>query len=144
MMYQKAIDVFKREYESYRDFGTFKTKYEWAASHIFDLATYDSSLDELFVKKILEVCQVILDNKNFDYIEDDNNYITFIGVCQRLDSLGWIDWGTSIRGAWFDDCVYQSEYDKKKQMIICDIEPDNRVYPVKDSIRALLDFMEEE
>ena len=143
-MYQRAYDKFKRNYESYKEFGTFDNKYEWAASHIFNLATYDGKLDEKFVKLILEVCEVILENKNFDYIEDETNYFTFIAVCQRLNSLGWIDWGTSIRGAWFNDCVYEFEYDKKKQMIICDIEPDNRVYPVKESIRALLDFMEEE
>ena len=90
MIYQKSLDVFKREYELYKECETFETKYEWAASHVFNLATYDSDLDELFVKKILEVCLVILESKNFDYIEDENNYITFIAVCQRLNSLGWI------------------------------------------------------
>lgn len=143
-MHQRAYGKFKRNYESYKEFGTFENKYEWAASHIFNLATYDSDLDEKFVKLILEVCEVILENKNYEYIEDETNYFTFIAVCQRLNSLGWIDWGTSIRGAWFDDQVYEFEYDKKKQMIICDLEPDIRVYPVKDSIRALLDFMEDE
>ena len=135
--YQKSLDVFKREYEAYKEFGTFESKYEWAASHIFNLATYDSSLDELFVKKILEVCKVILERKNYDYIEDDANYITLIGVCQRLDSFGWIDWGTSIRGAWFDDS-------HRSPMLNCTAFEDSvEVYPCEESIRALLDFMEE-
>lgn len=142
--YQTAFDKFKRNYESYNARETFKNKYGWAATYIFNLATYDSHLDEMFVKLILEVCEVILENRNYDYIEDETNYFTFIAVCQRLDSLGWIDWGTSIRGAWFDDQVYDFELDKKEQMIICDIEPDIPVYPCKESIRALIDFVEEE
>jgi hypothetical protein len=80
MIYQKALDVFKREYEFYKECDVFDNKYEWAASHIFNLATYDSDLDELFVKKILEVCRVILERKNYDYIKDDTNYITLISV----------------------------------------------------------------
>lgn len=144
MLYRTAYDKFKRNYEFYKKCETFENKYEWAASHIFNLATYDSKLDEMFVKLILEVCEVILENRNYDYIEDETNYFTFIAVCQRLDSLGWIDWGTSIRGAWFDDQVYEYEYDKKKQMIICDLEPDIPVYACKESIRALIDFVEEE
>lgn len=141
MIYQKSLDVFKREYEFYRECDTFENKYEWAASHIFNLATYDPDLDELFVKKILEVCRVILERKNYDYIRDDTNYITLISVCQRLNSLGWIDWGTSIRGAWFKDA-----YDKwnKSPMVNCYVSIDNlTIYPCKESIRALLDFMEE-
>lgn len=145
MIYQTAFDKFKRNYEFYRECESFDTKYEWAASHIFNLATYDGDLDEKFVKLILEVCEVILENRNWDYIEDEINYFAFIAVCQRLNSLGWIDWGTSIRGAWFYDQVYyEFELDKKKQMIICDIEPDIPVYPCKESIRALIDFVEEE
>lgn len=143
MTYQTAFDKFKRNYESYKECETFDNKYEWAASHIFNLATYDSRLDEMFVKLISEVCDVILENKNYEYIEDETNYFTFVAVCQRLDSLGWIDWGSSIRGAWFADQVYESQYDKNEQMIICDFEPDIRVYPYKESIRALIDFVEE-
>ena len=141
-MYQKAIDVFKREYEAYKDFGTFETKYEWAASHIFDLATYDSSLDELFVKKILEVCRVILERQNFEYIKDDDNYITFIGVCQRLNSLGWIDWGSSIRGAWFDNMP--DTFDGSPMLNCYDYEDSPTIYPTTGSIKALIDFMEED
>lgn len=99
-------ELYKAHYEDYRDFvGSDEdkpTKYEWAASEVFDLTTYDSFIDELFVKKIVEVLKAIRDRKTFDYIEDENNYITYLAVCQLLTRFNWIDWGTSIRGAWFD------------------------------------------
>lgn len=136
MIYQKSRDVFKREYEFYKECDAFKNKYEWAASHIFDLTTYDGSLDEMFVKLILEVCDVILEDENYEYIKDETNYFTFIAVCQRLSSLGWIDWGTSIRGAWFED-------HQNPMLTIAAFKDSVTVYPCKESIRALLDFMEE-
>lgn len=98
-----TLDIYKVNYEeecTRREGGY--TKYEWAASNIFDLTTYDGSLDEKFVKAIIEVCKVILDGDNFEYMMDERNYVKYILVCQVLDRFHWIDWGTSIRGAWFE------------------------------------------
>ena len=94
-------EIFEWNYAEYITNTCGTTKYEWAASYIFDLVTYDGGLDELFVKKIIEVCKVILDKTSYEYIKDENNYINYILVCQILDKFSWIDWGTSIRGAWF-------------------------------------------
>lgn len=95
--YERAYEVFKHGVECCDN------KYEWAASEIFNMATYDGNLDELFVKKIIEVCKAILDGKTYEYIEtSDENYITYILVCQLLWRKGWIEWGVSIRGAFFD------------------------------------------
>lgn len=95
-------ELYKIHYEEYRDFtGPERNKYNWAADEIFELTTYDGGLDELFVKKIIEVLDSILDGYTFEYIR--NNYITYILVCQLLCKFGWIDWGSSIRGAWLDD-----------------------------------------
>ena len=96
----------------------------WISNYVFGLTTYDGELDELFCRKIIEVCKVILDRKNFEYIKDKENYINYILVCQILEKHGWINWGTSIRGAWFEDldeedngkllCVYSySKYNEK-------------------------------
>lgn len=100
----KTIDIYKAHYKevcSWQDDEY--SKYEWAANHIFDLTTYDGDLDEKFVKDILEVCEVIADRYNYEYIGNKDNYIKYILVCQLLDNFKWIDWGTSIRGAWFDN-----------------------------------------
>lgn len=97
-----TLEIYKAQYEEEctRRIGGY-TKYEWAAMNIFDLCTYDGSLDEKFVKAIIEVCNVILEDRNFEYIKDEKNYIKYILVCQIFEQFRWIDWGTSIRGAWF-------------------------------------------
>jgi hypothetical protein len=98
-----TIDIYKAHYEEVCSWHDDEyDKYEWAANYIFDLTTYDAALDEKFVKDILEVCQVIIDNYNYEYIEKEENYIKYILVCQLLNNFNWIDWGISIRGAWFN------------------------------------------
>lgn len=99
-----TLDIYKAHYKEICSQHDDKySKYEWAADYIFDLTTYDADLDEKFVKDILEVCEVIADRYNFEYIEKNDNYTKYILVCQLLDHFKWIDWGTSIRGAWFDN-----------------------------------------
>ena len=98
-------DTYKR---AYLEFSTgcdcCISKYEWAASEIFGLATYDGNLSKLFVERICDVCKYIAAGKTFEFINmSEENYITFILVCQVLYKKNWINWGTSIRGAWFDD-----------------------------------------
>ena len=110
-----ASILFKENYEFYIRNNEFSDKYEWAAINVFDLITYDRELYEIFVKKIIEVCKVILNEQNFEYIEDRDNYITYIIVCQLLEKFDWIDWGTSIRGAWFEE--KNSSYGESKNIL---------------------------
>ena len=126
-MNSNIINIYQERYADYCSYTDEPTKYEWCASDIFDLATYDDELDELFVKKILEVCQVILDRENFKYIENEDQYIQYIAVCQLLRQMKWIEWGTSIRGAWID------EYSK------VNIVEDVRL--TKDNLEALISFV---
>ena len=79
------------------------TKFGFLTDQVFDLTTYDGSISDEWGKIIYEVLCVIRDRKNFDYIEDENNYNKYLLVCNILDSFQWIEWGTSIRGAWFDE-----------------------------------------
>jgi hypothetical protein len=148
-------DLYKAHYDTSCELlGRRDTKYEWAASDIFNLTTYDGGLDEIFVKEILEVCRVILDKTNFEYILDRNNYIKYIRVCQILDNFHWIDWGTSIRGAWIDDyslprveCkdileeyewwTYDSPGESTRHVI-------GKVPFTKDNLRALIEFLEDD
>ena len=83
--------------------GAYRNKYNWAATEVFDLTTYDDNLDHLFVEKIVDVCKAILDGQTFEYIGNKDRYVTYILVCQLLDKFHWIEWGTSIRGAWFEE-----------------------------------------
>ena len=132
-------------YNSYREcVESCENKYEWVASEVLGLATYDGSLDEIFVKKFCEVCKCIADRKTFEYIESSQeNYITYILVCQLLTDKHWIDWGTSIRGAWFDE----SSRSEKILEWTC-IGQTNKIdinisFSVKN-ILSLIDFIEEE
>jgi hypothetical protein len=84
------------------------SKLEFLSCYIFDFTTYDSGMDKIFAQKMLDVIECILNKTNFQYIEASNenylNYLTMINMPFLKDKL---DWGTSIRGAWFNldnDC----------------------------------------
>lgn len=133
-----TLEIYKKEYDISVDLGFCKNKYEWVSDAVFNLTTYDDGLDELFVKKIIEVCEAILNRTNFEYIKDETNYINYILVCQLLNSKGWIDWGTSIRGAWF------MKIPSSKPIIsyrVC--ESKDPVYFSVDDLKTLIDFVKE-
>ena len=148
-------EIYKAQYEEYKsNFDDAPSKYEWAAHNIFDLTTYDGDLDELFVKCIIDVLKVIRDRSNFEYIKDENNYIKYILVCQLLDKFHWIEWGTSIRGAWFDgyhprhmvrpileEMEWSQWDDKKKEFIEHKI---NGVIFTEDNIKDLIEFLSDD
>lgn len=84
------------------------SKLEFLSCYIFDFTTYDSGMDKIFAQKMLDVIECILNKTNFQYIKASNenylNYLTMINMPFLKDKL---DWGTSIRGAWFNldnDC----------------------------------------
>lgn len=138
----RALSSFHDSYADQLDwYEDQKSKYEWVATEMFGLTTYDSDLDERFVKDIIEVCKVILEKRNFEYIEEsESNYIKYILVCQLLDSFRWLNWGTSIRGAWFDDyhpnCKVKDIYDGNGWS--------SKVIPFTvDNLKDLIKFLEE-
>ena len=145
-------EIYKTRYAEYCENRYGYTRYEWAASEIFDLTTYDGELDELFAKKIIEVLKVIINKTNFEYIKDNTNYINYILVCQLLNKFNWIEWGTSIRGAWIE--TYHpnvkthpilEEYTVTRYV---DGKWEDSVYPevrcTEENLRALIEFIETE
>lgn len=130
-------DIYEEQLDWYEDK---KTKYEWAATDIFELFTYDGDLDERFVKDILEVCTVILEKRNYEYIEEsESNYVKYILVCQLLNRFGWINWGTSIRGAWMEE----SRFSVPKDIFDGYGRIDMDIPFTVDNLKALIKFMEE-
>lgn len=130
-----VLEKYRYDYEIHTTYSNGDSKYEWAASHVFELFTYDGMLDERFVKAIIEVSKAILDGRTYEYIEDERNYVKYILVCQLLDMKGWINWGTSIRGAWFD--VGRTRHDHILDM--------NETVPFTvENLKALIEFIEEE
>lgn len=79
-----------------------RTHLEYMASAIFDFTTYDSETDELFAQKAVEVCRAISARETFEYIKDQENYRWFLIMVNMPFFVGRLEWGTSIRGAWWD------------------------------------------
>lgn len=71
------------------------------SSAIFDFTTYDGEMDVRFARKALEVCGVLSCKKTFEYIRDPDNYEWYLLMCNMPFFDGKLEWGTSIRGAWW-------------------------------------------
>jgi hypothetical protein len=70
------------------------------SDQIMGLATYDDNLDIEFGKMFLETIIVIENGTTFEYIKDHENHKKYIMSCNFLKKC--IEYGTSIRGAWFN------------------------------------------
>lgn len=70
------------------------------SSGIVGITTYDGGLDKDIGEDILETLVQINNRTTFDYIKDEINYKKHIICCNFIED--WLDWGTSIRGAWFN------------------------------------------
>jgi len=78
------------------------TRLEFLALHVFNFTTYDGCIDELFAKKALEVCSAINNRETFKYHNDNENYVWYLLLCNMPFFIDKLEWGTSIRGAWWD------------------------------------------
>lgn len=137
--------LYAKAYESYKEgVECCDNKYEWAASEVFGLATYDGALDKLFVERICDVCKYIAAGKTYEFIDmSDENYTTYILVCQLLYKKNWIEWGSSIRGAFF----YCSCSPNPIVNYVC-FGPGDKDMSIKvpfstENIIALVEFLEE-
>lgn len=98
-----ARELLEHSYRTTRDFQDGRlTRLEFLADYLFDFTTYDTEMGELFARKAVEVCAAINDGKTFDYIKDANNYRWFLLMVNMPFFNGRLEWGTSVRGAWWD------------------------------------------
>lgn len=131
-----AREIFEKRYNSYLECLEDQNVYTWAASEIFDLTTYDDGLDEIFVRTICTVAKGIILRRTFDFMNDDSLYIAYIVVCNMFERRHWIDWGTSIRGAWFDE-------NTKAEPIFESYDETPDVPFTKENLVTLIEFIEE-
>jgi hypothetical protein len=89
-------------YKETSNFSGMVSRLEFLSDYIFDFTTYDGEMAELFARKALEVCAAISNGSTFDYIKDTENYRWFLWLCNTPFFEDKIEWGTSIRGAWWD------------------------------------------
>jgi len=78
-----------------------ETRLEYLGDHIFDFTTYDGEMSSQFALKAVEVCAAINDGTTFDYIKDAENYRWFLLMCNMPFFSDKLEWGMSIRGAWW-------------------------------------------
>lgn len=131
------LEKFEESYETYGFFNICAgNKYVWAAEEVFGMFTYDNKMSELFVKEIFEVLDVIINRTNYEYInKNEDSYIKYLRVCLFLDRLCWLEWGSSIRGAWLDSDNVRFDDAKKDIIKGVPYTPDNLV--------MLMNFVEE-
>ncbi len=86
------------------------SRLEFLSRNVFDFTTYDFQMDELFAKKAIECCEAITNGTTFEYIEDSENHKWFLLMCNMPFFYEKIEWGTSIRGAWWDQKIELKSY----------------------------------
>ncbi len=100
----KYTDQLERSYKIYCESSEVKpTKLQFAGDELFEFTTYDSGIDGLFASKMTEVIEVLINHKNFEYIQSKEKYINYLLMVNMPFLTNKIEWGTSIRGAWIDD-----------------------------------------
>lgn len=98
------LKILNESYEQVKAFDEcLDTKEEYLGDHIFNFTTYDGEISARFALKALEVCEAITGKKTFEYIKDTKNYEWFLLMCNMPFFEGKLEWGTSIRGCWWDD-----------------------------------------
>ena len=79
-------------------------KIQFLGSTVFDFTLYSNEMYELFGRKMIEVILCIIDETTFDYQELSNeNYINFLTMVNMPFLVDKLNWGSSIRGAWFEN-----------------------------------------
>jgi hypothetical protein len=78
------------------------SRLEFLSDYIFDFTTYDSEIATFFVGKALEICGAITKKETFEYIKNEENYKWYIAMCNMPFFVLKLEWGTSVRGAWWN------------------------------------------
>lgn len=69
---------------------------------VFDFTTYESEVLKKLTLDALQVCWVISTKTNFDFIANDSGNLKYLTMVNMPFFANRLEWGTSIRGAWWD------------------------------------------
>jgi len=87
----------------YEDYPS--SRIEYIAEIVFGFETYESEVKALLCEKALEVCEAITKRKTFEYIATEEGNKWYLILTQMPFFQNKIEWGCSIRGAWWDHSV---------------------------------------
>lgn len=116
-------EILDSAYEEYISIlGDDVTYLNFVGEWVFDFTTYDSgegSALETLTLKALEVAKAISDGKTFEYQQQSGeNYLWYMIIVNMPFFKGKIDWGCSIRGAWWDYSNIALELGVGEEMIV--------------------------
>lgn len=77
------------------------SRLEYLAKAVFGIWTYDGEKDEEFAGRAVEVALTISNKTTFDYIKEPGQYRWYLLLCHFPFFADRIEWGCSIRGAWW-------------------------------------------
>lgn len=97
------METFKDKFERIFKNLEYDSKLDFIVEIIFNLTTYDSDINELLGNKMIKVIDCILNKTTFEYQKDKANYENYLMMVNMSFLEDKLEWGTSIRGAWFDD-----------------------------------------
>lgn len=78
-----------------------ESRLEYLGVRVFGFVTGDAKESELFARKAVEVCAAINAEKTSTYIATPDNYLWFLIMCNMPFFAKRIEWGASIRCAWW-------------------------------------------
>ncbi len=124
-------------YDKAKSIGDSHSKLEFLSDTIFDFTTYDSLVSEQFASKMLEVIDCILNRTTYKYQEENDNYINFLAMVNMPFLCDKIEWGMSIRGAWFE------EYDSNKTIFTIEYDWVIQKKDIQEFMRQLIEWSKE-
>lgn len=103
MDYKEFFENNLRQENDFLELEQPKSRLEYLADHVFDFTTYDGGMDQLFAQKAVEVIDSINNRTTFEYQEkNQENYQWYLIMVNMPFFQNRLNWGTSIRGAWWD------------------------------------------
>lgn len=112
---------------------------EFLAESVFGLTTYENIISSLMAKKFLEVCTAVSDGKTFEYIESEDGNMWFLIMVNMPFFAEKLDWGTSIRGAWWR--LYSGDVFKVES---CDLyEGEEQLLEISFNLKEWAQFIRE-
>ena len=132
--------LLEHSFDKQNEFLGATSRLAYVSDYIFDFTTYDSELSELLARRALEVCEAIDKRETFKYIGSPGNYLWFIVVVNMPFFADRLEWGTSIRGAWWANEPQELEssglYSGDRQIPVMNFSVEDwRLF-----IRALINF----
>lgn len=113
--FKDYLEVYKETHEDF-DYTEKDLAYIWFADNVCNTTFYDDSISLKWGKKLYRTVKAIVKETQLNMIEKHyEEYLICLNLINKNDDV--LEWGTSIRFAWFEDLVVKQHYiDSIKQI----------------------------